>query len=179
MLASDHFVELAEALPERSDRWRERCSAPVQRPLAQSAGTEDTMKSLVGTNIVLFALALTAACAAGSKSSKPDRVSGVWSGTIDRDGWERHFSLNIANANGSYGGSWMSMESQPGMTIDTVAVEGDDVRFQLNNLAFAGHVNGRKLSGSVTDARSGAPSGEFTLTRIDPQPEVNPLRGSR
>jgi hypothetical protein len=135
---------------------------------------EGHMKAIAELKMIWFLLALATACAAGLKSSKPDSVAGHWSGTIDRDGWERQLLLNIATDHGSYAGSWMSMESQPGMTIDGLAVEGDDVRFQLKNLAFAGHVDGGTLTGSVTDSVSGAPSGQFALTRIDPRPDVVP-----
>lgn len=131
------------------------------------------MNTIATSRMTLVLIALAAACATGSQSAKNDPVRGHWLGTIDREGWERQLSLDISNANGAYGGSWMSMESQPGMMIDRLAVEGDDVRFQLKNLAFAGHVSGRKLTGSVTDS-SGAPSGEFTLLRIDPRPDVIP-----
>jgi len=132
------------------------------------------MKTSAVSKMICFLLALTTACAAGLKSSKPDSVAGHWSGTIDRDGWERQLLLNIATDHGAYAGSWTSMESQPGMTIDRLAVEGDDVRFQLKNLAFAGHVDGQTLTGSVTDSVSGAPSGQFTLMRIDPRPDDFP-----
>jgi hypothetical protein len=130
------------------------------------------MKRIAASKMIWFPLALTTACAAGLTSSRPDPVAGHWSGTIDRDGWERQVVLNIAIDHGSYAGSWMSMESQPGMTIDRLTVEGDDVRFQLKSLAFAGRVDGGTLAGSVTDSVSGAPSGQFTLMRIDPRQDV-------
>ena len=41
-------------------------------------------------------------------------------------------------------------------------------------LAFAGHLDGGTLTGSVTDSVSGAPSGQFTLMRIDPRHDVFP-----
>jgi len=138
---------------------------------------EIKMKStaqLNGRKVIWIALAVTTACAAGSKSSKPDSVSGHWTGVIDRDGWQRTLSLDITNANGAYGGSWMSMESQPGVMLDRVDVDGDFIRFQLNSLAFAGRVSGRTLAGAVKDSVSGASSGQFTLMRIDPRPELVP-----
>jgi len=92
----------------------------------------------------------------------------------DRDGWQRALSLHITNENGAYSGSWMSMEWQPGVMLDRIDVDGDLIRFQLHSLAFAGRVSGRTLAGAVKDSVSGASSGEFTLMRIDPRPELVP-----
>jgi len=132
------------------------------------------MRTFANLKVIWIALAMTAACAADLKSSKPDHLSGHWTGVIDRDGWERELSLNIANTNGAYAGSWMSMESQSGVMLDRLDVDGDAVRFQLKNLAFAGHVSGRALAGEVTDSVSAAPSGQFRLMRIEPGPEAIP-----
>jgi hypothetical protein len=68
----------------------------------------------------------------------------------------------------------MSLESQPGVMIDRVEVQGDAVRFDLKALSFDGRVNGRTLSGSVTDRSAGTASGQFQLTRIDPRPVLVP-----
>jgi len=121
--------------------------------------------------MISIALAVVAGCAAGSQSfrQRQDTVSGHWTGAIDRDGWQRPLSLSLTNENGVYGGSWMSIESQPGMMLDRVDVDGDAVRFQLSNLDFVGRVSGRSLTGSVTDTVSGKSSGQFALTRVDPR----------
>ena len=130
-----------------------------------------TIANWTTTFIVLAAAAV--ACAAGKTSSR-DNLSGQWSGYIDRDGWERQLSIRLTNENGAYRGSWMSMEWQPGVIIDRVDVNGDEIRFQLNDLAFAGHVSGRTLTGDVKDQSSGQTSGQFLLMRLDPPPEVVP-----
>ena len=125
---------------------------------------------------IAFALAAAAGCAGVSQSGKQaqEKVSGHWIGVIDRDGWQRPLALDVANENGAYGGSWMSLESQPGIMIDRVDVNGDAVRFQLKTLSFDGHVSGRTIAGSVTDTASGTASGQFTLTRVDPYVAVVP-----
>ena len=125
---------------------------------------------------IAFALAAAAGCAGVSQSGKQaqEKVAGHWMGAIDRDGWQRPLALDIANENGAYGGSWMSLESQPGIMIDRVDVNGDAVRFQLKTLSFDGHVSGRTIAGSVTDTASGTASGQFTLTRVDPYVAVVP-----
>jgi hypothetical protein len=121
-----------------------------------------------------FVLVAATACAGVQRSGPQDLVAGHWMGAIDRDGWQRPLALDIGKEGGAYGGSWMSLEAQPGVMLDRVEVNGDDVRFQLKTLAFAGHVTGRSLSGSVTDTASGAASGQFTLTRVDPHAVVVP-----
>ena len=125
---------------------------------------------------IAFALAAAAGCAGVSQSGKQaqEKVSGHWMGAIDRDGWQRPLALDIANQDGTYAGSWMSLESQPGIMIDRVDVNGDAVRFQLRTLSFDGHVSGRTIAGSVTDTASGTASGQFTLTRVDPYVAVVP-----
>src|SRR2546430_12325272 len=110
---------------------------------------------------IALVLAAAAGCAGVSQSGKQaqEKVSGHWVGAIDRDGWQRPLALDIANEKGAYGGSWMSIESQPGIMIDQVDVNGDAVRLRLKTLSFDGHVSGRTLAGSVTDTASGAASG--------------------
>ena len=119
-----------------------------------------------------IALALTA-CAA-VKTKPEDGLSGQWAGYIDRDGWERSLSINLKNRDGVFAGSWMSVESQPGVMLDSVAVNGEAIRFQLSNLAFEGRLNGRELTGSVTDSTSGASSGQFRLMHVEPHSIVIP-----
>ena len=125
---------------------------------------------------IALVLAAAAGCAGVSQSGKQaqEKVSGHWVGAIDRDGWQRPLALDIANQDGAYAGSWMSLESQPGIMIDRVDVNGDAVRFQLKTLSFDGHVSGRTIAGSVTDTASGTASGQFTLTRVDPYVAVVP-----
>ena len=128
------------------------------------------------TKMTLMALVLAAGGCAGVSQKKQgqEAVVGQWTGVIDRDGWQRQLSVEIANDGNAYGGSWMSLESQPGIMIDRVDVNGDAVRFQLKTLSFDGHVSGRTIAGSVTDTASGTASGQFTLTRVDPYVAVVP-----
>jgi opacity protein-like surface antigen len=123
--------------------------------------------------LIMFVLAV-AGCAGAQAKRQQDAVVGHWTGVIDRDGWQRPLSVDIASDGNAYGGSWMSLESQPGVMIDRVEVQGDAVRFDLKALSFDGRVNGRTLSGSVTDRSAGTASGQFQLTRIDPRPVLVP-----
>ncbi len=122
---------------------------------------------------ILFLLAAIG-CAGAQSRKQQDAVVGHWTGVIDREGWQRPLSVDIASEGNAYGGSWMSLESQPGVMIDRVEVQGDAVRFDLKALSFDGRINGRTLSGSVTDRSAGNASGQFQLTRIDPRPALVP-----
>jgi hypothetical protein len=125
------------------------------------------------TSLILFVL--TAAACAGSETRKgQDAVVGHWMGAIDGDGWQRMLSVDITTQGSGYGGSWMSLESQPGVRIDRVEVQGEAVRLDLKTLSFDGRIDGRRLTGAVFDKSSGQPSGQFVLTRIDPRPAVTP-----
>jgi len=122
--------------------------------------------------MTLMTLVLLAAGCAGAQAKKgQDAVVGHWMGAIDRDGWQRPLSVDISNQGNAYGGSWMSLESQPGVMIDRVEVQGESVRFDLKTLSFDGRISGRTLSGAVFDKAAGVPSGQFVLTRIDPIPQ--------
>jgi hypothetical protein len=123
--------------------------------------------------LMMFVLAAVG-CAGAPMKKGQDAVVGQWTGVIDRDGWQRPLSLAIASQGNGYEGSWMSLESQPGVMIDRVEVEGDAVRFDLKALSFDGRISGRTLSGSVTDRAAGKQSGQFLLTRVDPRPLVTP-----
>jgi len=56
----------------------------------------------------------------------------------DRDGWQRALSLDITNENGTYSGSWMSMEWQPGVMLDRIDVDGDKILSRLVEPAHLG-----------------------------------------
>ena len=123
------------------------------------------MKKMTWMMLVLAA----AGCAGAQTKRAQDAVVGQWTGVIDRDGWQRPLSVEIADHGSGYEGSLMSLESQPGVMIDRVEVQGDVVRFDLKALSFDGRVSGRTLSGTVTDRAAGKPSGQFLLTRVDPR----------
>ena len=125
----------------------------------------------------LFAIVLAAAgCASTSQStrSSSDSVSGHYLGTIDRDGWQRPLAVDLTDSGAGYSGSWMSLETQPGVMLDGVSVKGTAVHFALKALSFDGQVSGRTLSGTVVDTATQKPSGQFTLTRVDPMERVAP-----
>jgi hypothetical protein len=126
--------------------------------------------------ITLVALVAALGCAGASQSTRrgTESISGHWSGAIDRDGWQRPLAVDIEESGATYAGSWMSLETQPGIMLDRVEVQGDSVRFALKTLAFEGHLSGRSLSGTVTDTAANKPSGQFTLTRVDPRETVVP-----
>jgi hypothetical protein len=94
---------------------------------------------------------------------------GHWVGVIDRDGWQRPLSVMIDRSEGSYNGSWMSLESQPGIMLDGVRRTSDDVHLELAALVFDGRLAGRTLAGTVA-SKAGSSVGSFTLTRLDPPP---------
>jgi hypothetical protein len=118
--------------------------------------------------IAVFALAL-AACAGASRNvdSRKDPLPGHWVGVIDRDGWQRSLSIMIDSREGTYAGSWMSVESQPGVMIDGVRRSSDAVHIELAALILDGRIAGRTFAGTVAN-KDGGGAGSFTLTRIDP-----------
>ena len=126
--------------------------------------------------MISVALLLVAVGCAGApvKKQGQDPLVGHWAGAIDRDGWQRPLSLDIEGGGAGYGGSWMSVETQPGVMLDRVQLDGEAVHIELKSLSFHGRIAGRTLSGSVTDTASGAPSGQFTLTRVDPMVALVP-----
>ena len=125
--------------------------------------------------MISVALLLVAAgCAGASVKKGQDPLVGHWMGAIDREGWQRPLSLDIENGSGAYGGSWMSVESQPGIVLDGVRRDGEVVHIDLKSLSFHGRLEGRTISGTVTDKATGAPGGQFTLKRVDPMVALVP-----
>ena len=122
------------------------------------------MKKMTWMMLVLAA----AGCAGAQAKKAQDAVVGQWTGVIDRDCWQRPLSVAIANQGGGYEGSWMSLESQPGVTVQRVERNADAVHIELASLVFDGRVAGRTLSGTVAQ-RDGSSAGSFALTRIDPR----------
>lgn len=96
-------------------------------------------------------------------------TSGHWSGSIGRDGWWRPLSLDIEREHGAWRGKWRSLQGGPGMALKDVEVRGDEVRFETDNLQFIGQVMGDTVSGTVIDLPAGAPAGEFSVSREDPE----------
>ena len=128
-------------------------------------------------NKAIVAVALGVVACAGTSSqverSRDNPIAGMWAGVIDRDGFQRPLALAIKAQNeGTYTGSWMSLENQPGIMLETVRRAGDKVSFQLANLSFDGQVQGRAIAGTVAN-RDGSSSGSFTLARVDPNTPVS------
>jgi hypothetical protein len=151
--------------------WSGLLVAPGTRRIETDAGTnpsnqEESMKKA----IVVLVLAMIGCAGSSSQveKSRDNPLAGMWAGVIDRDGWQRPVALSIkAQKDGSYTGSWMSVENQPGVMLDTVRRTGDDVEFELQNLRFDGKVQGRQIAGTVA-GRDRSSSGNFTLARVDP-----------
>lgn len=119
--------------------------------------------------MLVIALAFAGCAGVGHKAEK-DPIAGNWVGVIDREGWQRPLSVMIdANADG-YGGSWMSLENQPGVKLQLVERSADTVHIELASLIFHGRVSGRTISGNVAQ-RDGSDAGTFALTRVDPRQE--------
>ena len=119
-------------------------------------------------SIVVFALAV-AACASAAKNveTRKDPLPGHWVGVIDRDGWQRPLSIMIDSKDGTYAGSWMSVENQPGVMVNGVRRASDAVHIELAALVFDGRIAGRTLAGTVAN-KDGGSVGSFSLMRIDP-----------
>ena len=125
--------------------------------------------------ISIALLVVAAGCAGASvKKQGQDPLVGHWMGSIEREGWQRSLSLDIGTGGDAYEGSWMSVETRPGLRLDRVEREGEVVHIELKSLAFHGTIAGRTISGSVTDKVAGTPGGQFTLTRVDPMVTLVP-----
>jgi hypothetical protein len=112
--------------------------------------------------IAAIAAALTG-CAAIRTMQELDFASGHWTGEIDHGGAVQPLSFDIARDNGAYRGQLRSVSGAPGRALENLEVQGDQVRFETDELRFVGRVTGRTLAGPVTQKPSGAPFGEFSV----------------
>lgn len=113
-----------------------------------------------------------AGCAGVRTFGGNDFASGHWIGEIDRDGSQQPFALDIARENGVYRGQVQSAEGVRAKSIENVEVQGDQVRFETDQLRFVGHLQGSTLAGTVTHKPEDAPVGEFSVTATDRQRSV-------
>ena len=98
-----------------------------------------------------------------------DLAAGRWNGAIDSAGWLQAFSLEIDNDSGIHRGAWRSALGLRSEPLQNLEVEGDAVRFETEKLLFTGHVQGRKLSGTVSRKGADVPDAEFSVTHDDPR----------
>src|SRR5690242_17854747 len=99
-----------------------------------------------------MALVAGLAACAGVKTVGQRDASGQWIGEIDRGGQRQAVSLDLHREGGAYRGQLR----QIGESAEAQQ-RGDEVRFETEELRFVGHVEGSRLSGTVTDKRADAP----------------------
>ena len=116
------------------------------------------------TMAILVALA---GCAGVQMAPRRDLAAGHWNGEIDRDGWVQPLTLNFERENGVYKGIWRSEAGLRSRPLESVDVQGDEVRFTTDKLLFVGHVNGSTLSGTVSQKAANARLGEFSVKQQD------------
>jgi hypothetical protein len=116
--------------------------------------------------LVAVVAALTG-CAGMRTMGDNDFASGHWVGEIDRDGSLQPLLLDIARENGSYRGQVQSVAGARGRLLETVAVQGDQVRFETDKLRFVGQLKGGTLAGTVTHKPEDTPVGEFSVSSDD------------
>ncbi|HET7787539.1 MAG TPA: hypothetical protein VFL36_16325 [Myxococcales bacterium] len=104
-------------------------------------------------------------CAGVQAVGQGGSVSGHWIGEIDRDGWRQPVALDIESENGAWTGQWRAVREAPRQSIENVAVQGDEVRFETGKLRFVGRVDGSRLSGTVTEKLADAPVGELSAVQ--------------
>ena len=109
-----------------------------------------------------IATALTG-CAGMRTMEELDVASGHWMGEIDHAGAVQPLSFDIARDNGAYRGQLRSVAGVPGGPLENLEVQGNQVRFETDELRFLGHVTGSTLAGPVTQQPSGAPFGKFSV----------------
>lgn len=114
-------------------------------------------------------VAMTGCAGAGSlPTPKEELSSGLWDGSIGRDGWSRPLYLDLERDSGAWHGKWRGAVAGPSMALKDFEVRGDEVRFETDRFRFIGHVMGDTLEGTVVEVPAGTPAGDFSVTRQDP-----------
>jgi hypothetical protein len=122
---------------------------------------------MTGWKTVAILAALTG-CAGVQTTGQRD-ASGHWVGEIDRDGWLQPLALHIEReGGGAYRGEWRSAVGVRSRPLESIQVQGEEVRFETDKLRFVGHVNGGTLSGTVTQKPADARFGEFSVSQEEP-----------
>jgi hypothetical protein len=118
---------------------------------------------MTGWKTVAIVTALTG-CAGVQTIGQRD-ASGHWVGEIDRDGWLEPLALDIERENGDYRGEWRPAVGVRSRPLESVQVQGEEVRFETDKLRFVGRVSGSTLSGTVTQKATHARLGEFSVSQ--------------
>jgi len=119
-----------------------------------------------GWKTIAVAVALTG-CAGVQTAQQRSFASGHWVGEVDRDGWTQPVALDIESDHGALRGQWRTVKETPKQAIRNLAVQGDEVRFETDTVRFVGHVDGSRLSGTLTDKLAAAPLGELSAINTD------------
>jgi len=112
-------------------------------------------------------LAAFAGCASMRPAASRDLAVGRWTGEVDRGGWPQPLAFEIENDGNSYRGEWRTEAGVPGQPLQKVVVTGDAVRLETDHLVFLGHLQGSKLSGTVSRKGTNIGEGEFSVTHDD------------
>ena len=115
---------------------------------------------------MIVILAAFAGCASMRPAASRDLAAGRWTGEVDRGGWPQPLAFEIENDGNSYRGEWRS-EGVPDQRLEKVVVTGDAVRLETGQLVFLGHLQGSKLSGTVSRQGTNVGEGEFSVTHDD------------
>jgi hypothetical protein len=107
---------------------------------------------------------MLAGCAGANTAPSRDSAVGHWSGRMELGAWSQPLALQIDDEAGTYRGEWVWGSGLASQRFETVAVRGDAVRLETQRLVFVGLVRGSTLSGTVSNKRTEAPEGEFSVT---------------
>src|SRR5690348_1616108 len=109
-----------------------------------------------------MAIVVALAGSAGVQANeRRNLAAGAWRGQIDSEGWLQPMNFDLDQQAGGWRGEWRSFTWSPSKPLQSVDVQGDQVRFETDKLRFAGQVSGNKLSGTVSN-KSGDSVGEFS-----------------
>jgi hypothetical protein len=120
------------------------------------------------TKWTMAALVVALAGCAGMRTlGDGDFASGHWAGQIDRNGSSQPLVVDIARDNGAYRGLVRSATGYQARPLENVEVQGDQVRFETDELRFVGQVKGATIAGTVTHKPEDARFGQFSVTAVD------------
>jgi hypothetical protein len=125
---------------------------------------------MLRSNAVAILVALTG-CAGIQTVRQHDVAAGHWIGEVDRDGWSEPLAVDIEGENGVYRGQWRLASGLHVHSLESVEVQGDEVRFETEKLRFVGHVSGDTLAGTVARKPAGETFAEFAV-KNDGEKEV-------
>jgi hypothetical protein len=111
-------------------------------------------------------IAILAALAGGAgvqAQQRHDLAAGAWRGAIDGEGGTQPLNIDLDQQSGGWRGEWRSFAGSPSKPLQSVDVQGDQVRFETDKLRFVGQVSGSKLSGTVSRKADGDSVGEFSV----------------